>query len=101
MHALLILYPPQPDPEGFVRYYEETHLDLVRAIPGLERFTYGFNLAAPAGESPYFCVFEAEFASAEAMGAALGSPAGQATAADVANFASGEPIVLDYAKKVG
>lgn len=101
MHSLLILYPPQPDPDAFIRYYEGTHLDLVRKIPGLERFTYGFNLAAPEGASPYFCVFEADFASAEAMGAALGSPEGQATAGDVPNFATGQPIVVNYAKKVG
>lgn len=101
MHTLLILYPPQPDPEAFVRYYEETHLELVRKIPGLESFSYGVNLASPAGSSPFFCVFQADFASAEAMGAALASPEGQATAADVPNFASGEPIILNYARKVG
>lgn len=101
MHSLLILYPPQPDPEAFIAYYEGTHLDLVRKIPGLIGFSYGFNLAAMGGESPYFCRFEADFASAEALGQAMGSPEGQATAADVPNFASGSPLILSYEKKSG
>lgn len=101
MHSLLILYPPQPDPDRFISYYEGTHLDLVRRIPGLERFSYGFNLAAMAGEAPFFCRFEADFASAEAMGQALGSPEGQATAGDVPNFAVGEPLILTFEKRGG
>lgn len=99
MHSLLILYPPQPDPDKFIAYYEGTHLDLVRKIPGLVGFSYGFNLTTMAGDSPYFCRFEADFASAEAMGQALGSIQGQATANDVPNFAVGEPLILTFAKQ--
>ena len=101
MHTLLILYPPQNEPQAFIDYYESNHLPLVRKIPGLQRFSYGFNLAAMSGDSPYFCVFEADFLSAEAMGAAMGSPEGQATAADVPNFASSQPIILNFAKATG
>lgn len=101
MHSLLILYPPQPEPERFMAYYEDTHLPLVRKIPGLRQFSYGFNLAAMDGESPYFCRFEADFETAEAMGAALGSPEGQATAGDVPNFAVGQPVILTFEKRAG
>ncbi|WP_404713666.1 EthD family reductase [Sphingomonas sp. MMS24-J13] len=101
MHSLLILYPPQPDPEAFIRHYEEAHLALVRKNPGLKAFSYGFNLAAPDGESPYSAVFEANFASREALGAAMGSPEAHAAAADVVNFASVQPIVLTYPRQVG
>jgi len=101
MHSLLILYPTQPNPEAFIEYYETTHLALVRQIPGLGGFSYGFHLGALEGASPYFCRFEADFASAEAMGQALGSPEGQATAGDVPNFATGQPVILTFEKKVG
>jgi uncharacterized protein (TIGR02118 family) len=101
MHTLLILYPRQPEPEKFVAYYATTHLPLVRRIPGLAGFTYGFDLAAMAGESPYFCRFEADFASAEVMDAALRSPEGQAAANEVPNFAQGEPIILAFEKQAG
>ena len=101
MHTLLILYPPQENPATFKTYYEQTHLGLVRKIPGIRQFRYGFDLAALEGASPYFCMFEADFDSAEALGAAMGSPEGQATAADVANFASGQPVILNFSKSTG
>jgi uncharacterized protein (TIGR02118 family) len=39
--------------------------------------------------APYYLLAELSFASAEALNAALGSPEGRATAADLANFADG------------
>src|SRR3954454_19623226 len=42
-------------------YYEDTHLPLVAQLPGLRGYRYSFDVAAAAGESPYFCVFEADF----------------------------------------
>ena len=101
MHTLLILYPPQPNPEAFIRYYEQTHLALVRKIPGLQHFNYGFNVAAMGGESPYFCVFEADFDDAAAYSAAMASPDGQAVRADVPNYATGGVVVLDYELRAG
>ena len=101
MHSLLILYEPQPDPEKFIAYYEATHLPLVRKIPGLERFTYAFELTAMAGRPPYFCRFEADFASADVLEKALRSPEGLAAATDVPNFAQGEPVILTFEKKAG
>jgi hypothetical protein len=41
-------------------------------------------------------VFEADFADGAAMGAAMGSPEGQATAADVPNFAEVPPTLMHY-----
>ena len=59
---------------------------------------YGFDPAAAGGESPYFCVFEADFDDAAAMG---GSPEGQAVRADVPNYATGGAIVLNYELRGG
>src|SRR5262249_41027705 len=59
VHRLLVLYPPPTDPDHFRSYYEETHLKLVAEWPGLRGYSYAFDVAAAAGDSPYFCVFEA------------------------------------------
>jgi hypothetical protein len=37
-------------------------------MPGLRGYRYGFDVAAGEGESPYFCVFEADFDDPAAMG---------------------------------
>jgi len=96
MHKIVVLYPPQPDPEAFKAYYVKTHLPLARKLPGLLAMRYCFNVQAVGGASPYFCVFEADFRDAASMGAAMGSPQGQAVAADVPNYARNPPTLLHY-----
>jgi uncharacterized protein (TIGR02118 family) len=96
MHKLVVLYPPQPDPEKFRSYYTEKHLPLAEKLPGMRAYRYAFDVAAPGGESPYWCVFEAEFDDVGAMGAAMQSPEGQAVAADVPNYASGDVVMIHY-----
>ena len=53
-------------------------------------------MAAPGGDTPYFCVFQADFDDAGALDAALASPEGEATAADVPNYATGGAVLLRY-----
>ena len=101
MHRLLVLYPPPSDPDQFRSYYEETHLPLAAKLPGLRAYRYSVDVAARRGESPYFCVFEADFDDAAAMRAAQASPQGQATRADVANYATGGVVVVDYELRAG
>jgi uncharacterized protein (TIGR02118 family) len=101
MHKILVLYPPQPDPEAFETYYIGTHIPLVRKLPGLLAFGYSFQVHGVGGNSPYFCVFEAEFRDAAALGAAMGSPEGQAVAADVPNFAKNPPTLIHYSIESG
>lgn len=91
METLVVLYPPQSDPDRFRRHYEEIHVPLVLDMPGLLGFRYAFDVAAFGAGSPYFCVAELDFADGEALEAALASDEGQAAVADVANFAD-EPI---------
>lgn len=96
MHKFVVLYPPQPDPETFKAYYEGTHIPLVRKMPGLLALRYSFNVASPAGDSPYFCVFEADFADGAALGAAMASPEGQVVAADGPNYVQVPPVIIHY-----
>ncbi|GAA3277352.1 EthD family reductase [Dactylosporangium vinaceum] len=101
MHKLLVLYPEPADPEHFRHYYVTTHLPLVARLPGLLAWRYSFDVAATQGRTPYFAVFEAEFADAAAMTAARASPQGLEVTADVANYATGGAIVVHYPVRPG
>jgi uncharacterized protein (TIGR02118 family) len=96
VHKIVVLYPPQPDPEAFKAYYLKTHIPLVRRMPGLLALRYSFAVQAVGGAAPYFCVFEAEFRDGAALGAAMESPEGQAVAGDVSNFAKNPPTLLHF-----
>jgi len=101
MHRLLVLYPPPSDPDHFRSYYEDTHLPLVAKFPGLRGYRYSFDVAAGERESPYCCVFEADFDDAAALSAAQESTEGQAVRADVPNYATGGVVVLNYELRAG
>jgi uncharacterized protein (TIGR02118 family) len=96
MHKTLVLYPKPDDPDHFRDYYVTKHLPLVREWPGVLAWRYSFDVAATNGEAPYFAVFEADFADAAALAAARASPQGQRLVADVANYATGGVVVIDY-----
>jgi len=92
---ILVLYKKPANPPAFYKYYYENHVPLVHKIPGLKSFNV---TAAPpvalSGDAPYL-IAQLEFDSMADLQAGMGSPEGQATAADVPNFASG-PTVLVY-----
>jgi len=96
MHKLVVLYSKPADPGHFRDYYVSNHLPLVANMPGLLAWRYSFDVAATNGETPYFAIFEADFADEAAMAASRSSPQGQRVAADVANYATGGAVVIDY-----
>jgi uncharacterized protein (TIGR02118 family) len=96
MHKLVVLYPQPEDRDKFRSYYTSTHLPLAAKLPGLRSYRYGFDLAAPAGDSPYWCMFEAEFDDINALSAAMSSEEGQAVAADVPNYAETAPVMFSF-----
>ncbi|OZM69944.1 ethyl tert-butyl ether degradation protein EthD [Amycolatopsis antarctica] len=93
MHKLVVLYPQPADPDHFRRYYVDTHLPLAVKMPGILDFRYSFEVG---GDTEYFAVFEADFADAGAMGAALSSPEGAAALADIPNYATGGSVAINY-----
>ncbi len=101
MHKLVVLYPEPADPDHFRDYYLSNHLPLVMNWPGLLAWRYSFDVAATNGEAPYFAVFEADFADADAMAAARASSYGRRAAADVVNYATGGAVVIDYPVQEG
>lgn len=96
MHKLVVMYPPQPDMDAFKAYYVGTHIPLARKIPGLKTLRYSFEVETLAGDVRYACIFEADFEDGPALGAGMGSPEGQAVAADVPNFAQVPPTLINY-----
>ena len=88
MALVLALYKKPADPAAFDAYYHGTHVPLAKTIPGLRRYEVNASpIATPAGDSGLHLAAVLHFDSMAAIQAALGSPQGQAAAADLANFA--------------
>lgn len=94
MTTLLVLYPTPTDPVAFEDHYRARHLPLVAALPGISHARFALGLDGDGG--PVYGVFQAEFASPEALSAALGSPAGRAVQEDVPRYATGGATVLTF-----
>jgi uncharacterized protein (TIGR02118 family) len=85
---VVVLYTRPDDADAFDKHYLETHVPLVNALPGLQRFESGRIIAAgDGGELTYYRVAELYFADQAALGAAVGGPEGAATTADYQKIA--------------
>ena len=95
MVKLMVLYGPPTDRAAFEDYYATTHTAIAAETPNVVRFEASRVVATADGSEPahYRCA-ELWFESDEALRAAMASPAGQATVADVSNFATGGATVL-------
>ena len=89
MAKLFAIYQQPANPAEFDRYYFKTHVPLAKTLPDLRSYevTRG-DVMGMAGKHGAYLVAILEFDSMAAIGAAMSSPQGQATAADLANFAS-------------
>jgi uncharacterized protein (TIGR02118 family) len=94
---LVVLYTHPDDPSAFGRHYFNTHMPLVRMVPGLQRAETGrFAAAADGGEQTYYRVAELYFADQGALEAGLSSDEGKATAADYQKIAPpGSRMLID------
>jgi len=90
MARVLALYKTPADPAAFDRYYRDVHVPIAKNVPGLRSYevTRG-EIGMLGGRSPYHLIAVLTFDSMAAVQAALTSPEGQATAADIGNFATG------------
>ncbi len=89
MAKLFAIYQQPADAAVFDDYYFNKHVPLAKTIPGLRSYevTHG-DVMGMAGKHGVYLVAILEFDSMAAIGAAMASPQGQATAADLANFAA-------------
>jgi uncharacterized protein (TIGR02118 family) len=88
MAKLFAIYQQPADPAAFDRHYLDTHVPLVKKIPGLRSYevTRG-DVMGMGGKHAVYLVAARGFDSMAAVAAGMGSAEGQATAADLANFA--------------
>ena len=91
MAKVIAMYKTPADPAAFDRYYFATHVPIAKKIPGLAPLRSHARAVATLrrGASPYHLIATLTFDSLAAIQAALASPEGQATAADLGNFATG------------
>ncbi|MEO7339175.1 MAG: EthD family reductase [Caldimonas sp.] len=102
MAKLFAIYQQPKDAAAFDDHYYSKHVPLAKKIPGLKSYevTRG-DVMGPEGKHGVYLVAILEFASMEAIGAAMASPEGQATAADLANFAeAGVDLMMGETKLV-
>ena len=101
MYCLTVLYGHPEDPAEFDRYYRNVHIPLAEKMNGLTGWTIGKCKSAEADSAPaYFLVVRLYAESADAMQSILDSPEGQATVADVPNFATGGVTFLSSEEEV-
>ena len=88
MAKLLVLYNKPADAAAFDDYYFNKHVPLAKTIPGLRSYEVNVGpVGTPQGPSDLHLIATLTFDSMQAIGAAFASKEGQATAADVVNFA--------------
>ena len=87
-YQLTALYHHPEDIEAFDRYYDGTHVPLATKLPGLRSYTVSRpGPDADGKQPPYHLIAVLTWDSSEAFHAAVSSAEGQATLADLANFA--------------
>lgn len=84
--------------DEFHSYWKDVHGPIAAKIPGLRKYVQSHALAQPP--AAYDGVAELQFDTPETLAAALASPEGQATLADIPNFLdpqkSGLMVVEDH-----
>ena len=97
MAKLIALYKTPADPAAFDAYYHSTHLPLAKTIPGLTGYDISHGpVAGMAGPTGLHLIATLHFASMADIAAAMASSEGQATAADLANFAGAGVEVMMF-----
>jgi uncharacterized protein (TIGR02118 family) len=97
MAKLVVLYNPPQDSAAFEAYYVPKHIPLVRKMPGVKKIEISTGpVVTPDGPSAYHLVAMLSFDTLADLQAGVGSPEGQETVADLANFATGGATVLIF-----
>jgi uncharacterized protein (TIGR02118 family) len=95
MIKLTVLYGHPTDPGTFENYYLNSHLPIVENMKGYTRSEFTiFMPQADNSPSVFYRMAEFWFEGPEALQQTMASPEGQATAADLSNFATGGVSVL-------
>src|SRR4051812_16407681 len=82
MHKITVQYVDPADGDDFEAAYRERHVPLVRAVPGLERFT----VSLPHADGAPYLVAELWFADGDVLSTARASTEMAAVSADSATY---------------
>lgn len=95
MIQVTVLYGHPQDPAAFDRYYEETHIPLVKKLSRLKGLiaTKLSDLNSQE-QSPYYMIANLYYEDMGEVQLALQSPEGQAVAEDMHNFATGGATIV-------
>ena len=97
MARVVAMYKSPKDPVAFDKYYVETHVPIAKRIPGLRKYEVSRGaVASPAGPAGVHLVAILHFDDMAVIARALTSPEGQATVADLQNFATGGVDILMF-----
>lgn len=98
MARMVVIYKKPADPDAFERHYFETHIPLVKKIPGFKRYEISRGpVGVVAGTTDVYLVATVYFDDFEAMKRGFASPEGQAAGADRRTYAPDETGVQIFA----
>jgi uncharacterized protein (TIGR02118 family) len=89
MVKLVALYRKPADSAAFDKAYFETHVPLVRKIPGLRRVEIARITGAPRGEPEFYLMAEMYFEDKPSMDRAMSSPENTEAGKNLMGFARG------------
>jgi uncharacterized protein (TIGR02118 family) len=90
MMKITVLYGSPTSAEQFEKYYGGTHLPLAAKMKGVARIEFTKFVSGPDGAKPaFYRMAELYFTTQAQMEQSLKSSEGQATVADIQNFATG------------
>lgn len=89
MVKLVALYRRPAESEAFDKAFSETHVPLVKKIPGLVRLDVMRVTGAPRGEPEYYQISELSFESKATMDKAMASPENLEAGKNLMSFAHG------------
>ena len=101
MQKFVAVYDLPADSEQFERDYEETHLPLVAAVPGLQRTEVSRVTKVVRGEPGFSLMAEMYFPDAATLRNALGSPEWAALGENLAQIGGLELATMFIAETTG
>ncbi len=95
MQKLTVLYGHPKDVDTFEDYYHNKHLPLAATMKGVERLELTKVMGTPDGSKPaFYRMADIYFSDMDQLQRTMSSPEGEATAADLSNFATGGVQVM-------
>jgi uncharacterized protein (TIGR02118 family) len=95
MVKLTVMYGQPKSAPDFEKYYAETHLPIAGKMKDVRKIELSKVVGTPDGSAPpIYRLADLYFDDLDHLNSVMGSPEGQATVADLPNFATGGVTVL-------